>query len=159
MRTFFLLAASAFATLSVHAQNWNEMNPREFVIVHATRDYNAALKTARDASRHLKFPLDLNGNKPHKTAGLSPSKADCEGSAWDYPCYTPRGNGSPAENPRFVSIEWSNGYEGFAPGYYIVVVADGEPGSEVSRGALASAKKHYKDAYAKTTRVWYGCMH
>lgn len=159
MRIRCLLAILLLSISSVRAQEWNAMNPREFVIVYSTKNYSAALKTARDAARRLKYPLDLGGNRPHKTSGLSMTKADCEGSAWEYPCYTPRGNGGPPENARYVSIEWSTGYEGFALGYYIVVIAEGPPGSEVPRSSLATAKRLYPDAYAKATRVWFGCMH
>lgn len=158
-RFLFSAVLCIIAASPAIAQEWNSLNPREFVIVQSTKDYNAALKTARDAARRLHYPLDPGPYKPHKTLGLSMSKADCADAAYEYPCYTPRGNGSPAENPRFVSIEWSTGYEEFKPGYYIVVVADGVPGAASSRGALAAAKKYYKDAYAKTTKVWYGCMH
>ncbi len=154
-----LMAMLLGASRPAAAQEWNTMNPREFVIVLSTKDYNAALGRAREASRRLGYPLDILTYNPHKTAGLSMPKKDCEGNGYDYPCYIPRGNGGPPDNPRYVTIEWSTGYEEFKPGYYIVVVAEGTPGSNDSRGALAAAKKFYKDAYVRRTRVWYGCMH
>lgn len=96
-------------------------------------------------------------NHPNKQLVLSITKADCEGNAYDYPCYTARRDGH-ADNSDYVSIEYSTGYEGFSPGYYIVVAAIGAPGSSVVSAVLASARKWYPNAYAKQTRIWHGCM-
>ncbi len=140
------------------AQDFNTMVPKEIVILHSTKDYAAALKTAKEAAVHLGKKLDLESNHPNKQLGLSMTKSDCEANAYEYPCYTARGDGS-AENSDFVSIEYSDAYEGFAKGYYIVVAAIGKPRSVIIKNAIAAAKKWYKDAYAKRTSVWLGCMH
>ena len=152
----FLLLTLPFFT--ARAQEWNTTVPKEIVILHSTKDYNAALKTAQAAAKKMGRRLELGGNRPNKQLGLTLSKADCEGSAYDYPCYTARGNGVP-DSDDFISIEYSDAYEGFREGYYIVVAMISEPGSDMVRNALSAARKHYPDAYAKRTRVWFGCMH
>jgi hypothetical protein len=75
-----------------------------------------------------------------------------------YPCYIARGEGD-AQNNYYISIEYSNAYEGFAQGYYIVVAGIDEPNSSKLKTELARVKKYYKTAYAKGTKVWHGCMH
>ncbi len=151
----FLLQAF-FAPLK--AQNWNTTVPKEIVILHSSKDYKAVLKTAREAAKRLGRKLDLGANNSNAKLGLSMSKSDCAGNGYDYPCYTARGDGN-ADNSDYISIEFSNAYEGFRPGYYIVVAAIGEPGSAAVRNTLAASQKIYPDAYAKQTRVWFGCMH
>ena len=154
-----LLLFCLFCTTVLRAQDqWNTAIPKDIVILQSTKDYNTALGTARQAAARMGKKLDLEGNHPNKQLGLSMTKDDCEGSAYDYPCYTARGEGG-AEDSDYISIEYSDAYEGFAKGYYIVVAALAEPASARSKAAVANAKKWYKDAYAKRTRVWRGCMH
>ncbi len=151
---FLLLFIISTAT----AQEFNTTVPKEIVILQSTKNYGTALKTAKEAAAHLGRKLDLGGNHPNKQLGLSMTKADCEDNAYEYPCYTARGDGS-AENSDYISIEYSDAYEGFAKGYYIVVAAIAEPRSMMTKNTIAAAKKWYKDAYAKRTSVWRGCMH
>ena len=158
MRFILLLIFSCLCGGGLRAQDWNNTVPKDLVILQSTKDYNAALKTAKEAATRMGKKLDLEGNHPNKKLGLSLTKGDCEGSAYDYPCYTARGDGG-AENSDFVSIEYSTAYEGFAKGYYIVVTAISDPGSAQSGAEVAAARKWYKDAYAKRTRIWHGCMH
>lgn len=132
--------------------------PKDIVILQSTRDYAAALAGAKQAAAQLTRPLKLAGNQPHKTLGLSNSPADCAGDGYDYPCYSPRGQGG-AEDSDYISIEFSNGYTGFAKGYYIVVAALAPPNSAALRQALARVHRAYPAAYAKRTAVWLGCMH
>lgn len=142
----------------LHGQEWNATVPKDVVIIQSTKDYHAALKTAKDAATRLGKKLDLEENHPNKKLGLSLSKSDCEGSAYDYPCYTARGEGG-TENSNYVSIEYSTAYNGFKKGYYIVVTAIADPGSAQSHKEVTAARSWYKDAYAKRTRIWHGCLH
>ena len=132
--------------------------PKDIVVLQSTRDYAAALAGAKQAAARLKRPLQLAGNQPNKALGLSASKAACEGDGYDYPCYTPRGTGN-AQDSDYVSVEFSNGYEGFAKGYYIVVAALVPPRSADLRQTMTRIHRAYPTAYAKRTTVWFGCMH
>jgi hypothetical protein len=136
-----------------YAQMESPYAKKGMVIILSTKSYAAAKKTAGQAAKKLALKLDLRGLSPAKGTGLSFSKKDCENEG-GYPCYIARGR---YEDNEFVSIEYSDAIEGFAKGYYVVITACGD--KSVTGPALAKAKKFYKDAYAKTTNVYMGCMH
>lgn len=68
--------------------------------------------------------------------------------------YIPRGR---YDNGEYISIEYSSSFENFTQGFYIVVISSGEA-KEVEK-LLPMAKKYSKDAYAKKSDVYMGCMH
>jgi len=129
-----------------------------FVIVISTKDYDEALKRAKDASEKLGYPLDLRELHEHDEIGLSLPKEVCEeicgGGMVEYPQYLPRNDWGES---KYVSVEYSDGFKGFTKGYYIVVVASGEKGDPIIKEAVTESRKFYKDAYAKTCGVWMGC--
>lgn len=129
-----------------------------FVIIISTKSYESAMKRANEASEKLGYPLDLRGLHANKEIGLSFSRDVCEndicGGGLDYPIYIPRSDWG---EEKYISIEYSDAFDGFTKGYYIVVVASGEKGAPVVKEALSEAKKFYKDAYAKTCGVYMGC--
>jgi hypothetical protein len=129
-----------------------------FVIVISTTDYDEALERAIDASEKLGYKLDLRGLVPNEKMGLTLPKDVCEGICGgdivDYPQYLPRDSWG---DTKYVSVEYSNGFDGYNPGYYIVIVASGEKGDPVVQEALKEAQAVYNDAYAKTCQVWMGC--
>ncbi|MCR9173364.1 MAG: hypothetical protein NXI10_12765 [bacterium] len=129
-----------------------------FVIIISTKSYDAALKRAKDASEKLGYPIDLRGLHENKEIGLSFSREVCEdeicGGGLSYPIYIPRSDWG---EEKYVSIEYSDAFDGFTKGYYIVVVASGEKGAPVVKETLSKAKKFYKDAYTKTCGVYMGC--
>jgi hypothetical protein len=129
-----------------------------FVIIISTPDYNAALERAKDASEKLGYPLDLRNLHQNEETGLSlpvlVCEAICGGGMVEYPQYLPRNDWG---DSKYVSIEYSNGYEGFNPGYYMVIVASGEKGDPIIQEALEESQQFYEDAYAKTCGVWMGC--
>lgn len=129
-----------------------------FVILISTKSYDSALKRAEDASEKLGYPLNLRDLHPNEESGLSFPEDVCQGicggGVVDYPQYLPRNDWGES---KYVSIEYSNGFEGFTPGYYIVVVASGEKGDPIIQEALDESKVYYEDAYAKTCGVWMGC--
>lgn len=159
MRCLFLaLLLLSFISDARAQDKFNTLVPKEIVILRSTKSYDAALKSAQDASVRLRKKLYLQGYRPNKQNGLSLSKSDCEGDGFDYPCYVARGDGA-ADSSNYISIEYSNAYEGFAKGFYMVVAAIGDVRSPIVNNALISARKIYADAYSKKTRVWFGCMH
>lgn len=129
-----------------------------FVIILSSKSYDAALQRANEASEKLGYPMDLRGLHENKEIGLSLSRKVCEeeicGGGLDYPIYLPRSDWG---DSKYVSVEYSDGFEGFTKGYYIVVIASGEKGNPIVKEALSDAKKFYNDAYAKTCGVWMGC--
>ncbi len=129
-----------------------------FVIIISTKSYDAALKRAKEASEKLGYPLDLRELHENKEIGLSFSKKVCEedicGGGLSYPIYIPRSDWGDSQ---YISVEYSDAFDGFSKGYYIVVVASGEKGSSEVNETLLEARKFYSDAYAKTCGVWMGC--
>lgn len=129
---------------------------KEFLIIHAGKDYAAALRKATDASRKLKLKLDLRGLNAHQGIGLSCNEKTCEEEFGFYPCYVARGRG---DDGAWVSIEYSDAYIEFEKGYFIVVVSSFVSNSEKSKVQLAKAKPFYPDAYLKASKVYIGCIH
>jgi hypothetical protein len=129
-----------------------------FVILISTKDYDAALRRAKDASEKLGYPMDLRGLTPNEEVGLTVSEEVCEsicgGGVVECPIYLPRSDWG---ETKYVSVEYSDGFDGFTKGYYIVVVASGLKGDPIIKEALQESKQFYKDAYAKTCGVWVGC--
>ena len=162
MRLFStLLLTVVCVLLTVHsnaqdAQQEEMFVEKEFVIIRSTADYEAALQTARSAATQLQLKLDLRDLKKNKESGLSFSKKICEEEWEEYPCYVARGRWDDGE---YISIEYSDAYNGFRKGYYIVIIAGDEKGDAAVKTILQKAKKYYKDAYSKTTKVYIGCMH
>lgn len=133
---------------------WSE---RSVVIVKSTADYDEALNAAQIASYDMDIRLDLRGLLPNGEIGLTWPDSVCEENGWEYPCFVARGR---YDNGVYVSIEHSSAYEGFAEGYYIVVVASGaEDAGDILQATLQRARIPYPDAYLKKTKVYMGCMH
>ncbi|MFT5600939.1 MAG: hypothetical protein ACI9N1_001176 [Flavobacteriales bacterium] len=129
-----------------------------YVILISTKSYGAALERAIEAAEKLGYPLNLRDLSPNDEIGLTLPVDLCEGICGDigiqFPQYLPRNNYG---DTKYISVEYSDGFEGFTKGYYIVVAASGEKGSTEVKKALQESKTHYKDAYSKTCGVWMGC--
>lgn len=150
------------AAQSPSADKFNTEVPKDIIILGSTTDYKGALSLAKQASVKLNRKLDLRGLKPVAKTGLTMSEKACYGVGGGddlgYPCYQARGDGN-AANDDYLSVEYSNAYKGFAPGYYIVVAGITDVQSSPMKARLAEIRKAYPDAYAKRTFVWFGCMH
>ena len=154
MKQFLLLIVITSCFISAKAQE--EAQPFvnvNFVIIQSTKSYDSAKATAKLAAEKLAYKLDLRELSPHKKNGLTFSKKACENEG-GYPCYIARGR---YDAGKYVSIEWSNAINGFAKGYYIVVVASGD--TIIAKSALRRARSVFKDAYSKSAEVYIGCMH
>ncbi len=147
---FLVISLSIFAQVDTSAQPFVK---KYFVIVQSTTDYATAKATAVYAAKEMGFRLDLRGLEPNKQSGLTFSEGDCENEG-GYPCYIARGR---YDNGYYVSIGWSDAYEGFAKGYYVVIVASGDKKS--TKNAIIKAKKIYGTAYRRVADVYVGCMH
>ena len=56
----------------------------------------------------------------------------------------------------YISIEYTDKYEGFSKGYYIVIASSGAKGS--LKHELKKIKKKYPDAYIKTSKIYIGSI-
>ncbi len=145
-----------FLTISATAQEFNSSVPKSVIILLSTKNYSIARKFAIEAGKKLKKEVRFGGLTPNPKTGLTMSRTDCE--TYGYPCYIARGEGD-AANSKFISVEYSNAYEGFAKGYYIVVAGMVEPKSVELVTEMQKIRTVYKNVYAKQTRVWFGCLH
>ena len=139
MSPFLATCLLAVFISSPAAQVQEPWIPKEVLILQSTNNYKQALATAQQAATRLRVPLNLEDYKPNAQSGLTMSKDVCVANGFEYPAYVPRGRQE--EKHAFVSIEYSNGYNGFAHGYYLVVAAVGETGSSVVRDASVLARR------------------
>jgi len=124
-----------------------------YVIIQSTKNYLAARETASKAAEKLGYELNLRDLSYNTRTGLSLPKDDCEMEG-GFPCYIARGR---YNSGTYISVEWSNAIYKFAKGFYVVIVASGDP--SITQPALAKAKRFYKTAYSKSAEVYIGCMH
>ena len=155
-----MLAAVVVCAAVVAAEEKAELDPWVevgFLVIRSTPDYADARRTAEAASRKLGIRLDLRGLVHDATHGLTWPKEECDKDPlYPFPCYTARGRFDPGV---YLSIERSDAYRSFRPGYFIVIAASGEPGSVELRDSLKAAKSEFPDAYLKSEKVYHGCMH
>ena len=64
----------------------------------------------------------------------------------------------PDKGAEYISIERSEAYPGFTPGFYIIMGGIYNDPKE-AKGALTRFKPFVKDAYIKKTKIYMGCMH
>ncbi len=153
MKYLFFITLVIFAQYSF-AQEARPYIKKIFVIVQSTKNYAAAKLTAEKAAGQLHQKLDLRELKPHKKTGLTYADSVCENEG-GYPCYISRGR---YDDGDYVSIEWSNAFEGFAKGFYIIVICSGSD-TKSTTAVLKNAKKYFKGTYAKKAEIYIGCMH
>ena len=135
---------------------------RYVVILSAYPSFANAREDAEKISRGAKLPFSMEGRVFDKKRGLIyPDNFGDEvfrgqyvarryhTTAWD------RARNNPIE---YLSVERSDGYDGFRKGYYLVVAGV----HESAAAAHAQTKKFTAwapTAYAKKTKIYMGCMH
>ena len=131
--------------------------PVGFLIIRSTSDYTEARRIAERAATEIGIPLDLRGLVHDAAHGLTWPREECEKEPlFPFPCYLARGRFDPGV---YLSVERSDAYTSFQPGFFIVIAASGEPGAPELTSSLAKAKTVYPDAYVKQEKVYHGCMH
>ena len=153
--TLFLIIFSVSQLFAQEADT-EAMVKKGYVIVSAGKNYEAIKKQAKTVADKLGYKLNLRDLEYHKTEGLSISQSLCEKENMEYPFYIARGRWDDGE---YVSVEYTNAYEGFTPGYYIIVVSSHDKGNTELKAALQHVKKTYKTAYIKYADVYMGCLH
>ena len=122
-----------------------------YTIVFSSKKYANALKIAKKASAKLTLEMDLGNNTPSKKEGLT-NNSEC--NCGTQHGYIPRGKGGEGS---YVSIEYTDAFQDFSKGYYIVVVQNGM--REDLQSELLKIQTVFADAYRKTTQIYIGCMH
>lgn len=127
------------------------------LILGSHRSYEDALRAARAFSARSGQPYWSRGLVHDKERGLIwPDDTDDVSAGR----YSPRRDDACVKNdPKpCITVERSEGYEGFTPGLYIVVggvLGHGDQRAE----RLAAARKIVAGAYVKQTTIYLGCMH
>jgi hypothetical protein len=126
------------------------------LIVGSEKSYAAAVRAAQRFGRASGIAYSTQGMVFDKKRGLIfPDDFEDGVLAGQY---APRRYDEICDHQPCVTVERSEGYEGFRPGLYIVVA--GIVGSEVDAAErLKVAKKIVPSAYIKATTLYMGCMH
>jgi hypothetical protein len=124
-----------------------------FVIISSTKDYNSALKLTKEVNRKLNIAIDLRGYYPDEKMGLD---TDIACGCGENHGYIARGRFDDGE---YLSIEYSDNFEAFTDGYYIVVAASGTNKESELTHTLKKVQSITSDAYIKNSTVYIGCMH
>jgi hypothetical protein len=164
MRNIILIFLLASPTLSIGQVNPECYVRKYFLLIQSSSDYKSALQTAQNAAKGLNIKLDLRGLIPDKNPhiGLSLPADTCikyseqEGGDGDSSCYMARGRW---DDGVYISIEYSNAYDGFSKGYYIVIVGSSSEKDPALMATLEKVKTKYSDAYIKASKVYMCCMH
>ena len=141
-----------FADIKQEFSEYDMMNQdKHILILKTTKDYDEAVGFAAEASNKLGVEFKNEHTKYSKEKGIYFAETLPD------PMY--RGEYMPRRyNYDYISLENSSQYEGFSPGYIIVVGGVYSTEKDASK-AMKSAKKHYRDAYTKKTNMWMGCIH
>ena len=142
---------SCWFTVNCIAQDIEMNIDKSFLIIQSTKNYNRALRKAQQACNELSYTLNLRNLYKDKKVGLASSEICGCGEKHGY---IPRGR---YDDGQYISIEYSDSFEAFSPGYYIVIVASGKR-DELNK-LLPVIKQDYSDAYIKNSKTYIGCMH
>lgn len=139
------------------AQDDNEsFEKKYFLIAASTADYDKAKSVAQILSDSLCIKLNLRDLLPADGGGLTWNEQDCENEGWEFPCYVARGRW---DDGAWISIEWSEAFSGFKPGYYVVIVHSSSEKDVSMNKTLQRVKKLIPKAYIKSSSVYIGCLH
>lgn len=142
-----LLLILIFISIQLKAQEVS----KSFLIVHSTKKYSAALKSAQKVAYKMGIPINLRDCYKANEEGLT-SSVIC--GCGEKHGYIPRGRFDDGE---YISIEYSSSYESFAPNYYIVIISSGD--DEAVKSLLSKSQEFNKSAFVKKSKVYMGCMH
>jgi hypothetical protein len=149
------LATSRAAAQTIEPEDDPAFERAGILVVSSHRSYASARRAAQSFSRRSGIAFDTRGLIFDERRGLIwPDGFDDELYAGGY---APRRYDECGDSGRCVSIERSDGYEGFQPGLYIVVA--GIVGADAPPARLTSARRYAPDAYVKETTLYMGCMH
>lgn len=126
------------------------------VILGSFSEYKDALKRVRELAQKTGQVYDSRGLIYDAKKGLVWPEGD---DPWAGSYFARRYDSCFLKNHDgpCLTIERSDAYRGFEPGYYIIV-AGLEGDSKAAKARANSFKSHVADAYAKQTVIYMGCM-
>ncbi len=142
-----------------HAQEGEFVENRWVSILSVYKSFAAAKEDAEKISAGSHVPFLMEGRVFDSKRGLIyPDNFDDEVWAGQYVARRYNETSLNEKDTEFLSIERSDGYDGFKPGYYIVVAGI----YENAKDAEAQTKRFTAwapTAYAKKTKIYMGCLH
>ncbi len=155
-----LAALVLFSLLpSAFAQEGEFMENRWVAILSAQESFNDAKAEAEKLAAKARMPFSMEGRVFDKEKGLIyPKNFEDEVLAGEYVARRYNEADIRGKSVPYLSVERSDGYEGFKPGYYVVVAGV----YETAREAEAQVQRFSSLAptgYAKKTKIYMGCMH
>ena len=87
MKKISILLFLLFAIYQLNAQEDSQTVKIGFVIVSASKNYDATKKLAEKVSKKLGYKLDLRGLTQNETTGLTFSRKECEENQGKKTCY------------------------------------------------------------------------
>ncbi len=157
-RTVLLLGILVHPVCAQEPEN-DFMENRWVTILSAYPDYADALKDIQKITKESGMPFSMQGLVYDKKRGLIyPDDYEFEAFAGGY---VPRSRNEAEINEKiteYLSIERSDGYDGFRKGYYIVVAGIYESAEDAKKQS-DRFKKWAPTAYSKRTNIYMGCMH
>lgn len=129
------------------------------LVLGSYKSYDEALRAAKRFSARSTFPYGSRGMVYDKERGLIwPDDSDDEAWAGRYAPRRYDNECDIRDSRPCITVERSEGYEGFTPGLYIVV--GGVLRRDDGRAErLAAARKIVPMAYVKQTTIYLGCTH
>lgn len=156
-----LVVVAIFVLFNAAAHSWAGIEPdaeawatKSLIVIKSTTSFRAAKAAAIQAAERLGVRLDLRGLAESQKIGLTFPKVVCDANGYSYPCYVSR---SRYDDGLYVSVEYSNVYEGLTRGLYLVILASG--GVDELQPALALGRRSYPDAHVQTTKVYVEWVH
>ena len=141
------------------AQEGEFMENRWVAILSAQESFADAKAEAQKIAKESGLPFSMEGRVFDKKKGLIyPENFDDEVFAGQYVARRYNETQINEASVPYLSVERSDGYAGFKPGYYIVVAGI----YESAKDADAQIKRFSSLAptgYAKKTKIYMGCMH
>ncbi len=158
---FLALIGLAAAPSMVLAKEPDFLENRHVVILSVYKSFDAAREDAVKIAKASRIPFSMEGRIFDKKRGLIyPDNFDDEVFRGQYVSrrYHKTVLKGSEDEREYLSVERSDGYDGFKKGFYIVVAGV----HESSAAAQAQAQKFTAwapTAYARKTRIYMGCMH
>jgi hypothetical protein len=139
----------------------SQMVKKMIVIIGSYADFESVQKQALVISAASKKPFSMQGQIYDKKKGLrlpEDSPDEMYAGSYVHRRYNTASMKDNDEAVEYISIERSEAYPGFTPGFYIVVGGIYDT-KEEAKTALAKFMPIVADAYTKQTEIFMGCMH
>lgn len=153
------ILALLFLLPCAHAQEADFLENRWVSILSVYESFKDAKADAENVAAKSKVPFSMEGLVFDKKRGLIyPDNFDDKVFAGQYVSRRFNQTLIKDRETEYLSVERSDGYDGFKPGYYMVVAGIYESAKE----AQAQTKRFAAwapTAYAKKTKIYMGCMH